>query len=267
MEIDFGIVKKYFTDRGFGFVGHTFLNPHSNEVFFHIKNIKRSDLDLARRIDNEELSEAIYFWYETEISKKGEQVCAVLNSEIIHKKYSDDLPAFIEKIESIWRDIGLQEPEWLDQISIDLIGVDRTSKLKIERDGLELKRNEENEKKRREAEAIQKIEDAKYERARREKRAQQEIEDNEFEQLIAEMTPLGFTNSSQVSSYIMRNKLGYKYKNISGVIEMELEGRTWNFKGGFPPRIYAQICSELGLGNEGSHARVVGFNSFKKLGE
>lgn len=247
MEINFGIVKKYFTDRGFGFVGHTFLNPNSKEVFFHIKTIKQSDLELAKKIGNEDFTEAIYFWYETENSKKGEQVCTVLNHESIHQKYSNDVPVFIEEVESIWKDIDSQTPEWLVQVSIDLIGINQTNELKVERDGLELRRDEENEKK------------------CREEKAQQEIEFNEFEKLIAEIRPLGFTHSSQVSSYIMENKLGYKYKNISGIIEMELEGRTWQFKGGFPPKIYAQICSELGLGNRGSHARVVGFSSFKKL--
>lgn len=247
MEINFGIVKKYFADRGFGFVSPTFLNPRSKEVFFHIKTIKQSNFELAKQISNEDFTEAIYFWYETENSKKGEQVCAILNHKSIHQKYTDDLPAFIEKVESIWKDIDLQIPDWLVQISIDLIGVDQTNEMKIERDGLELKRNEANEKKRKEEESLQKIENAKLDRLEKEERAQQEIESYEFEQLIAEITPLGFTHSSQVSSYIMGTKLGYKYKNISGIIEMELEGRTWQFKGGFPPKIYAQICSELDL--------------------
>jgi hypothetical protein len=92
-----------------------------------------------------------------------------------------------------------------------------------------------------------------------------EIESNEFQQLIAEMTPLGFTNSSQVSSYIMRNKLGLKYKHISGVVTMKKDGSTWDFKGGFPPEIYADICSALDLDNNGSYAKVVSFNSFNEL--
>lgn len=265
MEINFGIVKKYFADRGFGFVSHTFLNPHSKEVFFHIKTIKRFNFELAKKISNEDFTEAIYFWYETENSKKGEEVCAVLNHESIHQKYSNYLPAFIEKIENIWKNINSQTPEGLVQISIDLIGADRTNDLMVERANLELKMDEEYEKTRREEEALQKIENAKSEKLRIEKRAQQEIELKEFEQLIAEIKPLGFTHSSEVSSYIMQNRLGYKYKNISGIIEMELEGRTWQFKGGFPPIIYAQICSEIGLKNKGSYAKVVGFNSFKKL--
>jgi len=125
MAIYFGIVKKYFTDRGFGFVRDTFINPNSAEMFFHIKNIKKSDIDLAKRINNEERNEAIYFWYETEKSNKREQVCAVLNSEKIHQEYSDDLPGFIEKIVSIWKDITFKSPEWLVQITIDLMGIER----------------------------------------------------------------------------------------------------------------------------------------------
>lgn len=202
MGIDFGIVKKYFTDRGFGFVAHTFLATHSTEVFFHIKNIKKSDIDLARRIDNEDTTEAIYFWYEIENSKKGEQVCTVSNPKCIHQKYSGELPDFIEKIVSIWRNISLKTPEWLEQITIDLMGTERTDNLRIERDCLKLERKE----KLRETEAIQKIEDAKLlvlkeerkiqqEKLIEEERVQQEIEDNEFEQLIAEMTSLNFTRT------------------------------------------------------------------------
>jgi hypothetical protein len=79
------------------------------------------------------------------------------------------------------------------------------------------------------------------------------------------MKALGFTHSAQVSSYIMKNQLGYKYKNISGIVRMEKDGRQWDFKGGFPPEIYSKICQSLNLGNEGSYARVVAFNSFEEL--
>ena len=91
------------------------------------------------------------------------------------------------------------------------------------------------------------------------------IEHYEFEQLVSEMIPLKFTLSSQVSAYIMNNRLGYKYKNISGIVKMEQDGNIWNFDGGFPPRIYAKVCSRLGLNNKGSHARVVDFKSFNDL--
>lgn len=253
MKINFGIIKKYFTDRGFGFVASNFPNPHSKEVFFHIKTIQQSNLELAKKISNEDFTKGIYFWYETESSKKGEQVCTVLNSESIHQKYSDDLPEFIKKVESIWNDIDSQIPEWLVQISIDLVGADRTKEL-------ELKRMEANEKKYKVEENLKKIETSKVEKSL----TQEEIEMTEFKELIEELLPLGFTQSSEVSSYIIKNQLGYKYKNISGIIEMELEGTTWKFKGGFPTKIYARLCSELGLKNKGSDAKVVGFNSFKE---
>ncbi len=250
-KIDFGIIKKYYTDRGFGFISHTFLNTRSKEVFFHIKKIKTKHPNLARILDNVDSIGTIYFWYEIEDSKKGEQVSCILNPNNIHQEYAINLPAFIEKIECIWRDINSKVPDWLNQVTIDLVGASRAHELSIERDSLELQR----------------IEDTRAKKIMEEQRAQQEIEDNEFKKLIAEMSSLGFTHSQQVSLYIMRNRLGYKYKNISGVVKMQKEGNTWNFKGGFSTLIYAQICSELNLDNQGSRARVVGFNSFKKLAE
>lgn len=83
-----------------------------------------------------------------------------------------------------------------------------------------------------------------------------ETEEEEFERLIREIAPLGLTTSAQVSAYIMKNKLGYKYKSISGILEMELNGRTWKFDGAFPPKIYARLCSELGLDNQNSLGKV-----------
>jgi len=61
MNIDVGIVKKYFSDRGFGFVTHTFQTGLQSEVFFHIKNLKRTRPDLAEKLDNEEAISSIYF--------------------------------------------------------------------------------------------------------------------------------------------------------------------------------------------------------------
>lgn len=98
-----------------------------------------------------------------------------------------------------------------------------------------------------------------------EQKAQEGVEEKEFEQLVTEMKQLGLTHSSQVSNYIVRNQLGYKYKNISGVLEMVLNGTTWKFKGGFPPRIYARLCQELDLDNEGTRAKPGKFESFKEL--
>ena len=79
------------------------------------------------------------------------------------------------------------------------------------------------------------------------------------------MQPKGFTQSSQVSHYIIHNRLGDKYKHISGVLEMINSHSSWKFNGGFPPHIYAKLCDRLGLGNKGTDSKVVGFTAFKDL--
>lgn len=276
MAIYFGKVNKYIADRGFGFVRDVLVNSNSNDLFFHIKSIKKSDFKLAQKIEADENKPSIYFWYETEISKKGEQVVSVISSDKITKNYANILPSFTEKVICLWKDVRADLPEWLVQITTDLVGDERVKQLRDERDKLELQIKKENEIRLQQEKEQRELEKAKLEALRKERLAQQElqreterlqveIENNEFQQLIAEMKPLAFTHSSQVSSYIMKNKLGLKYKHISGVVTMEKDGNTWDFKGGFPPKIYAQICSALDLHNNGSYAKVVGFNSFNKL--
>lgn len=63
MTIDFGSIKSYDSNRGFGFVGRTFLNQ-SRKVFFHIKKIKKNYPELAKELDNSEAFETVHFWYE-----------------------------------------------------------------------------------------------------------------------------------------------------------------------------------------------------------
>lgn len=103
------------------------------------------------------------------------------------------------------------------------------------------------------------------ERAEAIRRAQ--LEDEEFQQLVEEVMAKGFTESRQVSHYIMTNKLGRKYRHISGVLEMERGEDAWRFHGGFPPHIYARLCDALGLGQKPSDARVAGFKSFSELNQ
>lgn len=90
--------------------------------------------------------------------------------------------------------------------------------------------------------------------------------EREFQALVAEMKPLGFTKSAEVSRYIIQHRLGNKYQHISGVLTMEQDGDQWDFQGGFPPKVYARLCDELGLGNQGSAARPVDFVPFSDLG-
>jgi cold shock CspA family protein len=65
MAIDFGSIKSYNPDRGFGFVGRTFFNPNE-KVFFHIKKIKKQHPELAQKLDNGEAFTTVNFWYEIE---------------------------------------------------------------------------------------------------------------------------------------------------------------------------------------------------------
>jgi hypothetical protein len=106
---------------------------------------------------------------------------------------------------------------------------------------------------------------ARRQATRAQEAAQERIEEDEFAQLVAEMSALNYTRSSQVSAHIVRNKLGFQYKNISGLLEMELDGRRWNFNGGFPPKIYARLCDALGLGNQHSRAKPVAFTPYKDV--
>ncbi len=84
-------------------------------------------------------------------------------------------------------------------------------------------------------------------------------------QLLTEMRPLNFTYSNQLSAYIVKHQLGYKYQHISGILRMREAGREWDFRGGFPPRIYKIICEELRLDNQGTDAQTVGYTPFTNI--
>ncbi|HFK5793534.1 TPA: hypothetical protein ACG0DR_001904 [Enterobacter asburiae] len=91
------------------------------------------------------------------------------------------------------------------------------------------------------------------------------LEEREFNELVTELSRLGFTHSTEVSEYIVKNKLGTKYKNISGVLKMKRRGDEWSFDGGFPRDIYARLCQKLKLKNNGSQARPGEFTPYKNL--
>ncbi|WP_174871188.1 hypothetical protein [Pectobacterium polaris] len=91
------------------------------------------------------------------------------------------------------------------------------------------------------------------------------LEEQEFNELVTELSRLGFTHSSDVSEYIIKNNLGTKYKNISGILQMKKRGDEWSFDGGFPPDIYARLCQKLRLKNRGSQARPGEFTPYKNV--
>jgi cold shock CspA family protein len=261
MAIEFGGVKSYNADRGFGFVGRTFSNPNE-KVFFHIKKIKKKHPELAQKLDNSEAFATINFWYEIEITEKGEQVSKVwLNTGNIPQSYTHELSSLIQRVESIWKNVDSPKPIWLDFITIDLVGADRKHELSVGRDNLENQLREAEEKLRREAEALRENEIARIAKSHH----LEKTKADELHQLLTEMRPLGFTHSKQLSNHIVRCQLGYRYPNISGIVIMEDGDTEWEFPGGFPPGIYKIICRELGLDNQRTNARVKDFESFEDI--
>ncbi|MBE9221317.1 cold shock domain-containing protein [Cyanobacterium stanieri LEGE 03274] len=293
MTIDFGYIKNYHSDRGFGFVGCTFSNQNS-QVFFHIKKIKSKYRELAQKLDNDDIFEPVSFWYEIETTQKRKQVSEVwLNKDDIPSCYAHQFDGFIETVENMWKNIDSSKPSWLDIVTIELVGINRKDELSLQRNNLEIQRREAEERKRKDAdvERLRQIE-LQRERERQEVEHQKQIrvdKENEVRrlsvkyekylegveaagelyELLEEMRQLPeeerFTHSKQLSNYIVRKKLGYKYKHISGILRMQNGTDEWDFKGGFPTDIYRIICQELGLDNQHTTARPVGFRSFKDV--
>lgn len=91
------------------------------------------------------------------------------------------------------------------------------------------------------------------------------LEEQEFQQLKIEIQKLNPTNTKQISDYITRNKLGYKYRHISGHLEMQQGEKNWIYPGAISPRWYARLCQDLHLDNQHSGAVPLNFKSFKEI--
>lgn len=293
----FGIVKNYLPDKGFGFLEHPVglgLGPNK-DVFFHINSIKRTNGEIADGLTYYSPGiDKICFWYVAEATNRGEQLKQVLNAGYVLKLNQENANEFIVKVRKKWMDLDRGIPFWLEEVTLGLLGEDSLTVLKSDRkimladrrdkkdlqrlenerlyairqEELKIERNKRAEQNRIfQEELSKKREEEKKERDRIEAilAREQKIKDEEFELLIAEIEPKGFVQSSQVSRYIINNRLGDKYKTISGILEMRNNESTWKFNGGFPPDIYAKLCRRLGLGHKGTNSKVVGFTSFKDL--
>lgn len=275
MTIDFGKVEKYIEDRGFGFVSHTFTKVPSEEVYFHIKVVKRTHLELAQTLDSTTDKE-VYFWYEYRPSSKGYEVSAILDLKQLRQKHADLIKPFINTIKTSWMNVGQPLPESLRKVTSELLTLDAASQLMASRETLEAEHRRHQEElqrgkaARRKERVKNRAAQARAEAARRQERVknratQVSVEEEEFHQLVIEMSTLRFTQSREVSAYIVRHNLGHKYKHISGILQMELDGDVWDFNGGFPPSIYARLCAELGLRNKGSRAKPGEFTPYKNI--
>lgn len=133
MTIDFGSIRSY-NPKGFGFVSHTFSNPNQ-QVFFHIKKIRQDYPDLSQKLDNGEVIETISFWYEIEDTQRGKAVSRIwLNVDKIPQTYRNELNNFIQTVESIWDDLSISIPSWLDSLTRDLLGPNQLRELRAKRD-------------------------------------------------------------------------------------------------------------------------------------
>ena len=152
MTLDFGSIRDYNSERGFGYLHRTVWKyPHStSKVFFHIKKIKRKYPNLAIQLDSG-IYDGLSFWYDTESTPKGEQASEVwLNPQEIPAALRDSLAGQIEKL---WLDVENDDPEWsdllaldgnddverdelqqLDKLTLDLYGEQRRNQLQKERD-------------------------------------------------------------------------------------------------------------------------------------
>jgi cold shock CspA family protein len=157
VNIDLGVVSKYFSDKGFGFVRGLLLGS-SSEIFFHIKAIKKTDSQLAARLVSDHFSENFHFWFETEVTPKGTQVRTVLSPEQIRLVAITDQTRLIARVESYWRNWERQKPSWLDVVTSDLVGRDRTDELSLERGRLEAEEQKKLELERKEVETKAAIE-------------------------------------------------------------------------------------------------------------
>ena len=84
----------------------------------------------------------------------------------------------------------------------------------------------------------------------------------EFWSLVEECKEKSFCESRQVTNYIIKNRLGDKYKHIAGDLYLRRGFDSWKYQGGISPEYYGKLCHELNLNNKCSEVRVEKFESY-----
>lgn len=253
MDIEFGIVTRYFSNRGFGFVSRELGGANQEQVFFHISVLEQRFPELANAIKSQGDDEATFFWYEVGRSTKGPLVVDAFDYDDVTSFPSDDFLKVMTRLKSLWMNLDFQLPDWMVQVAKNTLSSEQFDEINSSRQ-LAIS----NARSQRSAQSVgNKVIPNLFDSIKDQER--------EFEALVEEIRPLGFRRSSEVSNYIVRRRLGLKYQHISGHLEMRMNGDTWTFDGGFPPDIYRRLCTELGLTNSGSSARPSRFTSYKAL--
>ena len=88
--------------------------------------------------------------------------------------------------------------------------------------------------------------------------------EKQIEELVAFFKPMRFSKSSQLSNYIVKHQLGYKYPDLCGYLELSNDYDTWEFEGAIAPNYYAEICYRLELDNENSDSIPQSFESYRE---
>ena len=88
--------------------------------------------------------------------------------------------------------------------------------------------------------------------------------EKQIEELVAFFKPMRFSKSSQLSNYIVKHQLGYKYPDLCGYLELSNGYDTWEFEGAIAPNYYAEICYRLELDNENSDSIPQSFESYRE---
>ncbi|MDY4873939.1 MAG: hypothetical protein SO133_03665 [Alloprevotella sp.] len=88
--------------------------------------------------------------------------------------------------------------------------------------------------------------------------------EEQIEELVAFFKSMRFKKSKELSNYIVKHQLGYKYPDLCGYLELSNGYDTWEFEGAIAPNYYADICLRLGLDNENSKSTPQGFESYRE---
>ncbi len=249
-SIEFGIVTRYFSKRGFGFVSRELSGSLQDHVFFHISKLEETFPELADAVKSQGDHESTFFWYEVGHSEKGPLVIDTFDYDDVTSLNKDDYLEVQDKIKSLWLNIDFQLPRWMIKVAKNTLSLEEFYYITSAR---EL--------------AISNIKAQRFATKvfTKHTKALVSTAEEEFQALVEEIRELEFQQSSEVSNYIVNRRLGLKYQNISGHLDMRKNGDTWTFNGGFPTSIYRRLCTKLGLSNNGSSAIPLRFTSYNTL--
>ena len=288
-NIDFGMCKKgLFYRKSYTFVEkhiHESIDNPGKDIFFHI-----SKLDEFKKTHGPSWQSCVagvidenanygYFWYEFSKNEKGIFVNKILTlSELNNLKYELKKFYLNQILKTVKKDYFMRPKSVINGNQPAASGPEIFCAFLLTEQEINLIKNKFQEKKTENIAAVKSSSFINF-KALFEKKTNfgnkvnlklsenksTEIE-NEYLALVEEIRSLEFTHSYQVSEYIESHNLGSKYRLLSGDLDMKtVDGRPFVYKNGINPLYYGRLCSELGLIDKRSGAKVTGFRSFDEL--